>query len=664
MPIPKFTHPNQRLRGMLADRLLHHVISIVIDPLKIAAQYGRMMSDPVGNSKYCFTLLAAYIADVPEARVLSGVRGNASHVTTATKKQFGDSFRHPTRTALATLSELNAIIATISPSDLLPFFKACHPSLNGVDRPFWGDWALAEPAISFGPEPLHHWWKFSHDHDLQWAVNLVGADELDYRFTLLQPLIGYRRFPEGVTVLKSPTGRDHQNIHRYLIGVIAGAVPRHCLIALRALNDFRHYAQAPSFRDGDIANLDRALKEFHDYKSSIIKAGARGGKYVIQHWDIPKLELFQSVTTSIRLQGSPMQWTAEVTERAHIHLVKKPARSGNNHDSHSQMCRYLDRVEKCFLFDHATSILQAEYDGDDDENDSDPDQHRIGRKIPDYFARAKGLLNGSYPTAPRPYRTFAAKRTAFHISRDPSLTNLTLDTAIETFQLFDLRNAIHHFLHCKLTGSEPTSRDARSTPSDINPLPFSRIQVWFKIRVQSMPHYVEDSLEPPQALSAQPPHDAWPLGRYDPAIVSTSDESLWPYHGLQGSSLLLVAVCNSYRSPGHLVVQLRMMFRPIWPDRPAAVPDEILAYVQPFTTIRHDSSTGMDLLTRAKYSNGTRRGYIIPVTRICSHAHLIPHFGDKACTHLRMQTVLEACEHFWLNKYGDGSFFFALSKSR
>ncbi|KAN0097876.1 hypothetical protein V8E55_002322 [Tylopilus felleus] len=191
MPIPKFTHLKKCLCKVLTDWLLHHVINIIIDPLKRAAQYGQMMSDPIGNSKYCFTFLVAYIADVPEACVLACICNNTSYITTAMKKQFGDPFCHPTCTALATLSQLNAIKATTSSEDFAEFFKACSLYLNGIDSPFWGDWALTEPTILFSPEPLHHWWKFSHDHDLQWVMNLIDVAKLDYQFTLLQPLTGY-----------------------------------------------------------------------------------------------------------------------------------------------------------------------------------------------------------------------------------------------------------------------------------------------------------------------------------------------------------------------------------------------------------------------------------------------------------------------------------------
>jgi hypothetical protein len=50
-----------------------------------------MMSDPAGNSRFCFTPLVAYIADSPEAAMLAGVGGKTSHITMAYDKTFGDA---------------------------------------------------------------------------------------------------------------------------------------------------------------------------------------------------------------------------------------------------------------------------------------------------------------------------------------------------------------------------------------------------------------------------------------------------------------------------------------------------------------------------------------------------------------------------------------------
>ncbi|KAF8550601.1 hypothetical protein OG21DRAFT_1419442, partial [Imleria badia] len=90
MPIPRFLHNTTRMCSVLAARLFHHCLDIILDPLKIAAHIGRMMSDPVGNLCYCFTPLVSYIVDSPKAAMVACVRGQTSPITLAKYDQFGD----------------------------------------------------------------------------------------------------------------------------------------------------------------------------------------------------------------------------------------------------------------------------------------------------------------------------------------------------------------------------------------------------------------------------------------------------------------------------------------------------------------------------------------------------------------------------------------------
>ena len=73
MPIAQFTHANPRIRSVLNARLFHQCLDIVLEPLKQAAHLGRMMSDPTGGVRYCFTHLVSHIVDTPEARMVAGV---------------------------------------------------------------------------------------------------------------------------------------------------------------------------------------------------------------------------------------------------------------------------------------------------------------------------------------------------------------------------------------------------------------------------------------------------------------------------------------------------------------------------------------------------------------------------------------------------------------
>jgi len=82
---------------------------------------------------------------------------------------------------------------------------------------------------------LHHFHRLFWDHDLQWCLVVVGPDEIDFRISLIQVAVGYCSFEEGISKLKQVTGRNHRAVQRYIIGVIAGAVPPKFLVAIRAL---------------------------------------------------------------------------------------------------------------------------------------------------------------------------------------------------------------------------------------------------------------------------------------------------------------------------------------------------------------------------------------------------------------------------------------------
>ena len=298
LPIPRFIEKNTKLRGVMENRLIHECLDFILEPLKIAAELGVMLSDLHGFERYCFTPLAGYIADTPEAQMISCVGGKTSHLTMAAFKQFGDPFQHEPRTASTTLAQLGALSSQIDPKDIAAYVKEAKARcLNGVDQPFWRDWALAEPVRFFPPEPLHHWHKMWWDHDFKWCINVVGKEEIDFCFSVLHPHTGFRHFSEGVSSLKQVTGRDHRNLQRYIVGVITGAAPDDFIIAIRSLLDFRYLAQAPIIDDNLCNKIRQSLRQFHNHKQAILDAGARTGKgnKPINNWHIPKLEMMQSV---------------------------------------------------------------------------------------------------------------------------------------------------------------------------------------------------------------------------------------------------------------------------------------------------------------------------------------------------------------------------------
>jgi hypothetical protein len=122
--------------------------------------------------------------------------------------------------------------------------------------------------------------------------------------------------------------------------VIAGAVPKDFLKAVRALLNFHYLSQSPELDENACDCITAALQEFHHNKNAIIEASARVGKgdKPIDHWEIPKLKMMQSVVPNVGANGVPMQWSADITEHAHITEIKVPAEATNNQSHKEQIC--------------------------------------------------------------------------------------------------------------------------------------------------------------------------------------------------------------------------------------------------------------------------------------------------------------------------------------
>ncbi|KAJ7029159.1 hypothetical protein C8F04DRAFT_1212028 [Mycena alexandri] len=640
LPIAKFLEKNSEIRGVLASRLFHAILYFILAPLKKAAEIGHMMTDPL-----------AY-----------------------------------------TLAQLMELEDNINPRDLPEYIKAAKAlGLNGVHRPFWRDWPLAEPSNFLTPEILHHWLKMFYDHLVKWCLQVVGEAELDFRFAVLRPHTGMRHFKEGISKAKQTTGREHRDIQRYIVPVIAEAagVSKEFLATIASLIDFFYHGQSPVIGENVLDQMDTSLGRFHDHKQAILDAEARRGKKgPINNWHIPKLEFLQSVVPAIRAYGVPLQWSADITEHAHITLVKDPASRSNNQKYEAQICRYLDRQDKCRQFDLATAMEVAGVnftapelrpvpeDCDDDDSTSfittmDDLLHQIEpvtnlagtrseRVFVNYFKESSLLLSGEFPNARTPYRVFTASddSTAFHLNRDYIGRQIKPDVAAVKFRIPDFHPSLEAYLH-RVPGSQLVIGGKRpALPGYI--LPVHKLEIWHNIRMQSCSFHDSTKILLPQTVNAYPPDSVWKFGRGDAVIVNTDSEYRWPKSGLKG----------------HTVCQIRMIFRVVTPrDGHAPVTQKFLAYVQRFNIVPQtkldgsgkgpfpEPASGMYLLKRARRSDKSVMGDVIPLDRLRAQVELTPRFGKKADRRLSKETSLDLCDEFWLPKWFNKELFFALAQS-
>ncbi|KAJ3780208.1 hypothetical protein GGU10DRAFT_321886 [Lentinula aff. detonsa] len=205
LPIPVFQKKSQDVWGILENQLFHQSLDIVLRPLKVAASIGHLMADPVGQVRRCHTPCATWIVDTPEASLIScvGGGGKTSPYTTAIYKDYGNSFRHPTQTGNSTLAMIDQLTARADPNNIRTFLQwARKGRMNGVINPCWRNWPSSDPGEFLLPEILHYWHKFFFDHDMQWCINVVGAEEIDFWYSLITKKQGFCSFPEGISQLR------------------------------------------------------------------------------------------------------------------------------------------------------------------------------------------------------------------------------------------------------------------------------------------------------------------------------------------------------------------------------------------------------------------------------------------------------------------------------
>jgi hypothetical protein len=699
IPVPKFIGVPKKLHGILENRLLHACLDFITYPLKITARTGTWMGDYAGAIRRCFTPLVAYIADTPEAAALAGVAGKTSHLTMASFREFGDPFRHPPRTAgsiLASLDDLHQ--RDFDPSNIVVYAANALElhRLNGVDSPFWRDWELPDgtlpnPSQFFPIEILHHLHKSFWDHDVKWILRAVGDRELDLRFSLLQPQSGYRHFAAGISSLKQVTGREHRDIQRYVLGLIADCAHAEFVICVRALLDLRYLSQLHNLDFDTLNDIVRALEIFHQFKQVILDLKLRVGKKgnAMTHFEIPKLELLQSIVPSIMWSGALPQWSADVTERLHIDFIKAPRGNTNNHNYYSQICRHLDRDEKRRHFELATAIHDAaDPDSSPHHQATEPDwifdthgnnganndwmselpqvAQAFGppRPVTNLFAVAAATTQLDQPATLFP-RTFATPTTAFHLNVKAHTSHASITELSTKFNLPNILPALRDFFLHYLQDQQNRAITGRRGPLWNADAPFEDVRIWHSVRVQAKGGN-SPTPTPSRKLFASPPSKEWPTGRCDTAIFSVDGEGgpAQPPPGLEGIIISIPSPLDTRADEhkGFFIGQIRTIFHPLW-EVPTTRP-LYLAYVERFDVVPQthlprgsrlapDPIHGMYVLRRAFRSDGSPMGGIIPLYHLRMPVNLIPRFGAKASAHLTSRTSFDNSRTFFLNHYFD-----------
>ncbi|KAG6849242.1 hypothetical protein C0991_011820 [Blastosporella zonata] len=137
---------------------------------------------------------------------------------------------------------------------------------------------------------------------------------------------GLRHFKKGISFVLQWTGREHKEMQRVFVALLAGAVQPAVLKTAIVVIDFIYYAQLQSHTLQTLAALENALQMFHNKKDIFIQMGVK------EHFNIPKLHQMLHYLAAIKSRGSADGYNSESPERLHIDYAKDAYRASNKRD--------------------------------------------------------------------------------------------------------------------------------------------------------------------------------------------------------------------------------------------------------------------------------------------------------------------------------------------
>ena len=351
LPTTKLEQENNKAkRKRLTTNLYHACLRHILEPLVTAGSSGVFMPTATGNVHRVHPILAGFIGDYPE-QVL----------TTCTLT--GDCPRCGTRTANLGDFDPDNVPAPRSQGEFLHVLNSFHRHPAGflqaasqirakpVPHPFWLELPWFNIFHSITPDVLHQLYQGIIKYLKAWILSACEPTEIDARCRRLPPNHNIRLFTKGISSLSRVTGQEHDQICRFLLGIIIDIrLPHNCsnvrfIRSARALLDFLYLSQYPIHSASTLRLLTEALSRFHANRDVFIKLGIRS------QFNLPKLHYMSHYVELIKHLGTTDNFNTQYTERLHIPLAKRAYAATNHKDEFEQMSNWVNRKERVLRHD-------------------------------------------------------------------------------------------------------------------------------------------------------------------------------------------------------------------------------------------------------------------------------------------------------------------------
>lgn len=475
-------------RGAHLNRVLwHKCMKQVLAPLlahqpSLAPSCLRPMLDATGYKRLCFPVLMAWCADLEEQSDILGLSRSECPKCLAGFAELDAPHVCEPRTAEWIQAQLREIREELGPDADCWSFKsrAKTVGLNGVEELCWEGQPMDISRV-ICVDSLHFFHKWFGDHMMAWLTRTVGQPDLDARFIAQPRQIGARNFSTGISRLSQLAGREHKDMQRHILQVVAGhpnASPG-VLKSLRAVLDFIQKAQFPLHTDRSLDEMEHDLQAFVANRHVFIQNGSRSTnpqKKFVAHMKIPKSHYWDHSRKNIEDLGTVDNYSTETSERLHIPTCKESYKATNRHQGYrQQIINRLIQNESLSLFSNYVC-------------------YRL-RKRPDISSSDYADLLSHLDLDVDSSINDPVKLTkAITLAKRPHRAKVSLDSLIDQFDSLDIISPILRYF---LDGDDGSSRR-------INRAYYERAAVPYGLEVFDIWHSFKLDFPPPNAFySAQ-----------------------------------------------------------------------------------------------------------------------------------------------------------------
>jgi hypothetical protein len=636
-----------RKRRIIAN-LYHACVGRILEPLESAGIDGIWMSTGSGNLYRAHPILAAFVGDYPEQLLVTlGLNGDCPRCQ-KDRNNLGE-YDNDTETN-ASIRDLDKIFDALGTFDMdaSQFLQACSSiRIKPTPRPFWLKLPFIHIYRSITPDILHQMYQGVMKHVIQWIITILGSTEIDARCRRMPPNHNIRVFTRGISSLSRVTGQEHDQMCRFLLGLVVDApLPNglsnaRLLRCVRAIMDFLYYSQYSIHTDTTLELMRDALNRFHTNKDIFIDLGVR------DHFNIPKVHFLSHYIDLITLFGTTDNFNTQYTERLHIDYAKDAYAATNKKDEYAQMTTWLERKEK--IQRHEQYIKWSTSSG----NSSARNQREWT------------------PPGLDIRRTMSLSKRAAHL--------VPLDRITKKWHAPLFMTALRRYISL-LNNPELNAAQLERSLWDIH-FPFRGLPVWNVVKylkidpVTGMKSTADSVHAKPARTSKQNYHVS---GRFDTALVNEGGvrddgtEGGGSNDGTKGMSIVCSStkITNTFQFEGYSVVRVKVIFS--IPKRFHAhlfkpeidVPNH-LAYVEWYSPLgTQDPNHRMFKISPLKDSDGTGICSVVSLSDVQRSVHLIPRFGPVAPVNWMSNNVLDECTTFFLNDFTDRDLFRRIMRSQ